>query len=91
VAFFHGLEDKVTPPNQATAMVQALEERGVPVAFLSFPEEGHGFRLAATIRRTLEGELYFYCRVFGIDPADSPEPIEIKNLSALRHSAHAGP
>jgi dipeptidyl aminopeptidase/acylaminoacyl peptidase len=85
VAFFHGLEDKVTPPNQATAMVQALEEQGIPVAFLAFPEEGHGFRLAETIRRTLEGELYFYCRVFGIDPADSPEPIEIRNLSALRH------
>jgi dipeptidyl aminopeptidase/acylaminoacyl peptidase len=85
VVFFHGLEDKVTPPNQATAMVQALEEQGIPVAFVAFPEEGHGFRLAETIRRTLEGELYFYCRVFGIDPSDSPEPIEIKNLSALPH------
>ncbi len=80
VAFFHGLQDKVTPPNQATDMVKALEEKGVPVAFLSFPDEGHGFRHAETIRRTLDGELYFYCRIFGIEPADAPDAIEIKNL-----------
>jgi dienelactone hydrolase len=80
VAFFHGLQDKVTPPNQATTIARALEEKGVPVAFLSFPDEGHGFRQAETIRRTLDGEFYFYCRIFGIQPADAPETIEIKNL-----------
>jgi dipeptidyl aminopeptidase/acylaminoacyl peptidase len=80
VAFFHGLQDKVTPPNQATTIAKALEEKGVPVAFMSFPDEGHGFRHAETIRRTLDGEFYFYCRIFGITPADAPERIEIKNL-----------
>jgi len=80
VAFFHGMQDKVTPPNQATAMVKALGDKGIPVAFLSFPDEGHGFRHADTIRRTLDGEFYFYCRIFRIDPADAPEPIEIRNL-----------
>ncbi len=80
VAFFHGMQDKVTPPNQATAMVQALERKGVPVAFLSFSDEGHGFRHAETIRRTLDGEFYFYCRIFNIVPADAPEPLEIRNL-----------
>jgi dipeptidyl aminopeptidase/acylaminoacyl peptidase len=84
VAFFHGLQDKVTPPNQATEIVEALEDKGVPVAFLTFANEGHGFRHADTIRRTLDGELYFYCQVFGIPPADAPEPIEIKNLAQLR-------
>jgi acetyl esterase/lipase len=81
VVFFHGMQDKVTPPNQATTIVKALEEKGVPVAFLSFPDEGHGFRHAETIKRTLDGELYFYCRVFGIEPADVLEPIAIKNLA----------
>ncbi len=80
VAFFHGLQDKVTPPNQATAIVKALEDKGVPVAFLSFPDEGHGFRHADTIRRTLEAEYYFYARIFGLTPADVLEPIEIKNF-----------
>jgi dienelactone hydrolase len=81
VAFFHGMQDKVTPPNQATTIAKALEEKGVPVAFLAFADEGHGFRHAETIRRTLDGEFYFYCRIFGIDPADAPERIEIKNLA----------
>ena len=80
--FFHGLQDKVTPPNQATAIAKALEEKGVPVGFLAFPDEGHGFRHAATIRRTLDGEFYFYCRIFGIEPAEAPEKLEIKNLPA---------
>jgi dipeptidyl aminopeptidase/acylaminoacyl peptidase len=80
VAFFHGAQDKVTPPNQATAMVAAIDRRGLPVAFLSFPEEGHGFRHAETIRRTLDGEYYFYCRIFGITPLSEPEAIEIRNL-----------
>jgi dienelactone hydrolase len=81
VVFFHGMQDKVTPPNQATTIAKALEEKGVPVAFLSFADEGHGFRHAETIRRTLDGEFYFYCRIFGIEPADAPEQIDIKNLA----------
>jgi len=80
VAFFHGSQDKVTPPNQATAMVAAIDRKGLPVAFLSFPDEGHGFRHAETIRRTLDGEYYFYCRIFGITPVSPPEAIEIRNL-----------
>jgi dienelactone hydrolase len=79
--FFHGMQDKVTPPNQATIIAKALEEKGVPVAFLSFADEGHGFRHAETIRRTLDGEFYFYCRIFGIEPTEAPEKIDIKNLA----------
>jgi acetyl esterase/lipase len=82
--FFHGMQDKVTPPNQATTIAKALEEKGVPVAFLAFADEGHGFRHAETIRRTLDGEFYFYCRIFGIEPAEAPEKIEIKNLGRVR-------
>lgn len=81
VAFFHGLQDKVTPPNQATAIVEALVRRGVPVAFLPFPDEGHGFRQAKTIRRALDSEFAFYCRIFGIDAPDCPETIEIRNFA----------
>jgi dipeptidyl aminopeptidase/acylaminoacyl peptidase len=82
VIFFHGLQDKVTPPNQATAMVEAVSRRGVPVAFLSFPEEGHGFRQAETLQRTLDAEFHFYCRIFGITPAEAAEPVEIRNYRA---------
>jgi dipeptidyl aminopeptidase/acylaminoacyl peptidase len=80
VVFFHGLEDKVTPPNQAAAIVENLRLRGVPVAHVEFPGEGHGFRQAETLRRSLEGELYFYSQVFEFDPADRLQPIAIENL-----------
>ena len=30
--------------------------------------------------RSLEAELYFYGKVFGFEPADEIEPVEIENL-----------
>ncbi|HSS64498.1 MAG TPA: prolyl oligopeptidase family serine peptidase, partial [Gammaproteobacteria bacterium] len=79
VIFFQGLEDKVVPPNQAGMMAKALENKGIPVALLTFEGEQHGFRKAETIRRTLEAELCFYGRVFGFSPADDIEAVDIKN------------
>lgn len=80
VIFFQGLDDKVVPPNQAEAMVAALREKGTPVAYCPFEGEGHGFRQAANMKRALDGELYFYGRIFGFTPADDLEPVEIENL-----------
>ena len=80
VIFFQGLDDKVVPPNQAEAMVAALRESGIPVAYVPFKGEGHGFRRAENIKRALEGELYFYGRVFGFEPAGEIAPVEIENL-----------
>jgi hypothetical protein len=45
--------------------------KGVPVAYIAFPGEQHGFRRAETIKRALGSELYFYSRVFGFQPADA--------------------
>ncbi len=75
--FFQGLEDKVVPPNQAEMMVTALQNKGVPVAYVTFPEEQHGFRQAANIKRAISGEFYFYSRVFGFQPAEEIEPVVI--------------
>ena len=80
VAFFQGDEDKIVPPNQAELMVDALRKKGLPVAYVLFEGEQHGFRKAANIKRTLDGEFYFFSRIFGFDPADNFEPIEIENL-----------
>jgi dipeptidyl aminopeptidase/acylaminoacyl peptidase len=67
VIFFQGEEDPVVPPNQTEAMVEALRRRGIPVAYLLFSGEQHGFRKAASIQRALDAELYFYAvEVFGI-------------------------
>lgn len=80
VIFFQGTEDEIVPPNQAEVMVEALREKGLPVAFLLFEGEGHGFRNAENIKRTLESELYFYSRLFNFTPADGIPPVEIENL-----------
>ena len=77
---FQGSEDKAVPPDQARTMYEAVKAKGLPVALLMFEGEQHGFRRATTIRRALEAELYFYGRVFGFEPADAIEPVEIDNL-----------
>ena len=65
VILFQGLEDKVVPPSQAETFVEALRARGLPCEYVSFPNEGHGFRRAETIQRVAEAELQFYAKVFG--------------------------
>ena len=47
---------------------------------LTFEGEQHGFRQAKNIKRALDGELYFYSRIFGFEIADAVEPVEIYNL-----------
>jgi dipeptidyl aminopeptidase/acylaminoacyl peptidase len=78
---FQGLEDKVVLPNQAEMMVDALRRKGIPVAYLPFAGEQHGFRRAENIKRALDAELYFYARLFEFELADPVEPVEIENLS----------
>ena len=80
VIFFQGLEDEVVPPDQAERMVSALRAKGVPVAYLAFEGEQHGFRKAENMQLALRAELYFYARVFGFEPDGEPPPIQIHNL-----------
>ncbi|MGA1265024.1 MAG: S9 family peptidase [Prochlorothrix sp.] len=80
VVFFQGLEDKIVPPNQAEMMVEALKKKGIPVAYVPFEGEQHGFRKAENIKRCLEGELWFYGQIFGFTTAESIDPLEVFNL-----------
>jgi dipeptidyl aminopeptidase/acylaminoacyl peptidase len=80
VIFFQGLEDAVVPPSQAERMVAALESKGLPVAYLAFEGEQHGFRKAETIETTLQAELRFYASVFGFSPAGDLPELHIVNL-----------
>jgi dipeptidyl aminopeptidase/acylaminoacyl peptidase len=77
---FQGLEDKIVPPSQSEIIVESLQRKGLPHAYLAFEGEQHGFRKAETIIRAAEAELYFYGRVFGFSPADEIEPVKIENL-----------
>ena len=52
----------------------------MPVAYVPFEGEQHGFRQAKNQIRAMEAELYFYGKVFGFEPADEIEPVQIENL-----------
>ena len=77
-----GLEDEIVPPSQAEIMVNALESKGLPYAYIGFPGEQHGFRQAANIIRAQQAELHFYGKVLNFQPADQiPEDtVEVRNL-----------
>ena len=72
-----GLDDEVVLPSQAEAMVEVLERKGIPYAYLAFEGEGHGFRKQANVRRSLEATLSFVGQVFGFAPADELELLEL--------------
>ena len=81
---FQGLEDKVVPPNQAENMFNAVKAKGLPVAYIAFEGEQHGFRQAGHIKQVLDNELYFYSKVFGFIAAD---PVDAFPIANLHHSS----
>ena len=84
VLVIQGLEDRVVPPRHAEAIVAALAANDIPHAYLAFEGEGHGFRGADAIRRTLEARLSFLGAVFGFTPADDLPPLEVPGLADWR-------
>ncbi|WP_405181505.1 S9 family peptidase [Nocardia sp. NBC_01377] len=78
-----GSEDPVVPPNQSQMIVDALRTQRIPVAYLVFDGEQHGFRRAENIRRALDAELSFYSQVFGfaLPPEEGIEPVDVENLT----------
>jgi len=80
-----GLDDKVVPPPQSEVIADALKQRGIPYGYIAFAGEGHGFRKAENVKRSLGAHLSFLAQVFGFEPADELEPIEIENLERVAH------
>jgi len=61
-----GSEDKVVPPAQATAIVKQVQANGTRCEYILFDGEGHGFRSADSVKKSIESCLAFYLDVFGI-------------------------
>ena len=76
------LDDRIVPPSQAEQIVDALRRKSLPVAYLAFEGEDHGFRKAHSIIRSTEAELSFLAQIFGFTLADDIEPIEGDGLSS---------
>ncbi|ORX61806.1 alpha/beta-hydrolase [Hesseltinella vesiculosa] len=79
VIFFQGEDDKVVPPSQAEVMVNTMRNKGLPVAYVLYPGEGHGFRRAENITRTLELEQWFLGQIFGFE-VDGVQGVPIDNF-----------
>jgi dipeptidyl aminopeptidase/acylaminoacyl peptidase len=79
-----GAEDRIVPPAEAERIVDALFERRIPHAYLLYQGEDHGFRGGDAITRSFGAELSFYAQVFGFEPADDVEPLEIQFLDEWR-------
>jgi dipeptidyl aminopeptidase/acylaminoacyl peptidase len=78
---FQGLEDKVVPPDQSEKIFQSVKAKGLPVAYIAYEWEQHGFRRAENIKRSYEAELYFYSKIFQFNLAELVEPVKIENLN----------
>ncbi len=78
--FFQGADDKVVLPEQSEMMYQALLKKSVPVAYLLFENEAHGFRMSDTIKKCFKAELYFYSKIFHIKLSEEAPEISISNL-----------
>lgn len=80
ILLLQGSEDAVVPPQQSTALAQAMRTRELPVALVVFDGEGHGFRSAAARSRALAAEYSFLAQLFGFTPADELPHLEVENL-----------
>jgi acetyl esterase/lipase len=74
-----GEDDKVVPPSQSEKIVNALRQQKTPLAYVTFPGEGHGFRSGAAKQRALEHQMSFLSQIFGIKFADTLPPLVIEN------------
>ncbi|HSX12437.1 MAG TPA: prolyl oligopeptidase family serine peptidase [Rhabdochlamydiaceae bacterium] len=84
VLLLQGKEDKVVPPNQSILIFEALKKRKIPVSLILFDGEQHGFRMASSIKKALDSELYFYSKILNFSLPEPVESIVIENLKASK-------
>ncbi len=60
VILFQGAQDEVVPPDQSTSMFEAIRDKGLPVGYLLFEGERHGFKQKENRIRAIEAEHYFF-------------------------------
>ena len=79
--------DPIVPPNQSRLIADALRARNVPLAYVLYSGEGHGFRKPQNIINSKQSELSFYGQVFGFTPADTLPKLTIEGFPAESREA----
>lgn len=64
VLLLQGDQDPVVSPSQSQKIYKSLLEEHIPVTYMLFENEGHGFKMSSTLKRCLEVELSFYQQLF---------------------------
>lgn len=79
ILLLQGEEDTIVPPKQSIVIFEALKKKRIPTGILLFKGEGHGFKRAENIKKSLDAQLFFYSEVLGMElpePFDEP-PVDI--------------
>ncbi|MDO5091926.1 MAG: prolyl oligopeptidase family serine peptidase [Propionibacteriaceae bacterium] len=76
-----GLADRVVPPNQAYDMASAVRAKGLPLALVTFTDEGHGFRSLSARRQALESQVSFLEQVFELPLSPDIPTLQLENMS----------
>jgi dipeptidyl aminopeptidase/acylaminoacyl peptidase len=67
----HGANDTNVPVVEAEQIVQVLKGRGVPVEYVLFPDEGHGWRKTVNRVRSITAMVAFFRKHLGAGSATS--------------------
>jgi dipeptidyl aminopeptidase/acylaminoacyl peptidase len=68
----HGANDTNVPVVEAEQVVNTLKQRGVPVEYILFPDEGHGWRKIPNRVRSTVAMVEFFSRHLNAGPAGTP-------------------
>ncbi len=70
----HGANDTNVPVVEAEQVVESLKKRGVPVEYVLFPDEGHGWRRTANRIRSAVAVTRWFEKYLKHSPPRTPEP-----------------
>jgi dipeptidyl aminopeptidase/acylaminoacyl peptidase len=65
----HGANDTNVPVMEAEQVVESLKKRGVPVEYVLFPDEGHGFQKIPNRIRSNVALVKWFAKWLGVKPA----------------------
>ena len=96
MALLHGREDRVVPLRQSEEIFEKLRDRGITTALQIYegrgafvwdsyplPGEGHGFRGAEAVKRSMEDTYFFLCKALRIEPTVT-STMKIYNMKEIQ-------
>nr|WP_258406057.1 prolyl oligopeptidase family serine peptidase [Shewanella acanthi] len=80
---FQSLRNSIVPAAQSQLIYEALKEKGVPTAYITYGDENNGGRTPTQKALGLETELVFYGKIFKFTPAGELPKLTLDNEPVL--------